>query len=211
MFDYPYLKAKDTDYRKLNITPEASKDEITDAKNDILSFLDAQKLEIEKNLKHIYENVQGLRDVEDEIARLQNSSSSDEAEKYRELLERSTVLEIQAQKIDPRFSEYKKQLAELRAKVSEINNMKLESQEGRNEYDLSIPLHTLLKLSDFEHPVFSDKEKRMVISLIREELADFFEKEKNTGCFHPSDFTRKHFYLDFNYNEYLDGGINVEK
>jgi len=204
MFNYPVILPQNTTYSLLGITPEAYTDDITDAKNELAREFNATKKMLEKRISLVQNNVPGLQ-VKRELLRnfmkddmLRKSRESE----YRKLLDEIKLLEKEAQKTDPEFNELERKLIEVNQKITNLNVIKLESDEDRKKHDENLPACTILKMEKFQPEILTDARTRLFF--IRKSLSDFFEMDKSVSCYHPSDFTRSNFYSDYEPNNIID-------
>jgi DNA repair exonuclease SbcCD ATPase subunit len=200
MFSYPLLRNTNTQYHKLNITPEATQQQIQDAMVEMRSSLRNRKSHIQKKLKRIYESVPELPALNGRV--ITAKKSKDDLSELKDDLAKKKELEKKALSIDAAYQDYIAKIKAINDTINEINNMKLGNPEERKKYDLATPPCSLLKLSAMDLPLFS--RRPVALLKIREALAEYLEKTEGLVCYHPSDFTKTHFEIDFSYSKLLD-------
>lgn len=206
LFSYPLPEPENTDYHKLGITPEATPDEIREAKSRIIERLNRQKKEVDKKLNYVYQKIDGLQQVYKDIEMLRGQGEDKNTENLIHKEELLQKLEEDAIMSEPEYKNLRERSQEIERKINEINLMILEKPEERIKYDQKHPPYALLKLESCDQEIFTKGGKSLALFLLRCEVADFLA-EHGVECYHPSDLTRKDFLSDFSYNPILDGGI----
>jgi hypothetical protein len=202
MFDYPLPIPRHTHYEELGIAPEATPDEIREAKESSINRLVEQRNSVLKALKEVYRHVPALEGAYRDVEKPRNNPDSTEAEELRQSRKKLTALEQKALKIRPDYRELRGRLEKLDSAERRINIKAFDNPEARTADDEDNPPLTLLKLADCAEDKFYDN--RVAMDLIRRELTDFLEMQGET-VYHPSDLTRRDFTTDFTPNELLDG------
>ncbi len=205
MFDYPLPISRDTLYERLGLEPEASADEIRDAKTEALVRIRDEIASIDRQLAAVNQAVPGLVDAHARMRRLQRDSDGGAAADARGLADARRQLAIseeRAQQANPRYQELRRRADQLAREEIELNNIPLDRPEGREAYDAAHPPLALLKLTACARDQFV--ENRHAIHLIRRELTAFLT-EQGEEVFHPSDLTREDFSNDYVRHSLLDG------
>ncbi len=202
MFNYPVILSRNTSYAKLGLTPDATANEIMDAKGEFLQSLNAQRQALVTRQAKIFEAVPGLPSARSRLDTMKKNSEKSDPAALKKLNGEIFDLEKEALKADPDFKKIESDILRIDKEVNEINLILLEKGEDRRKYDLSNPPCILLRFEDFRADVLSGYRTKLIY--IRKELSRFFEEIKNLHCFHPSDLTRRIFNTDFEYNKRID-------
>jgi hypothetical protein len=201
MFDFPLTIPKQTTYRKLGLTPEASADDIREAKGRLQAEVNAKLVVVEKALNKVYKDVPGLREALDQEQALEKRGEASDAEALSEIRQRLSELVPLALEIAPQFRRLVKEQKDLDQQSRKINLISLDSPEKRRDYDSRHPPLGLLRFADATQDSFL--ESRTALFLLRRELSAYFSQKGET-VFHPSDLTRQDFRQDFAFNKELD-------
>ncbi|MBN2202418.1 hypothetical protein JW777_10720 [bacterium] len=202
MFHFPLILSRDTSYAKLGLKPDATANDIQDAKGEILQSLGARKQMLEKRRAGIYEAVPGLETARSRLETMNKSAEKTDPSALKKLHSEIAALEKEAVRIDPDFRKIESDLGRIDREVNDINLIELEKREERQKYDLSTPPCILLRFEEFRADVLTDF--RTLLFYARKEFSRFLEEEKNIHCFHPSDLTRRIFTSDYEYNQRID-------
>jgi hypothetical protein len=200
VFDYPLLFQRDTLYTKIGLSPEASPVEIREAKNERLAELNRRRRAIEKRLAEVHKQNPDFEPARRDLKGLQQQDGQEAA--CSAATARLRQLEAALLRSCPDYPQLERELTEIDSQVNELNNIRLESPDERQKYDAITPPCALIKLARHEAPVLTDP--RVQLHAIRREVAAFLEEEKNTYCFHPSDWTRRLFLSDYEHLPLLD-------
>jgi len=188
MFDYPFLRIGDNIYSKLGIKPDSRKDEINKAIGHYKNLTN-------KLINQIEEYIELKKDEGSGI-----SNPNNDELKIRKQRKESIKTELISAGIN--INDPKKEIERLKEEILKINSFEPGKTDKRDEYDFSFPPAILLRTQYTIPQVYIDK--RTLLSVLREDLVNFFENSKKLGCYHPSDLTRKDFSSDFRPNEILD-------
>jgi len=200
MFDYPIPPLQYGQYADLNLGPEATAEEINEARQELTTRLRGWQKVVQRELDAVYQQVPGLRESWEKLKSLEDADS--EANEHCEVQLQLAALEEKAIQIEPHFEEIRNKLGELQCRIHEVNLMSIQSPEVRIEYDRDHPPLELIKLADCGASPLDDP--KTMLRMLRLELCDFFEQAGET-VFHPSDLTRNDFSHDFSHNRNLDG------
>jgi hypothetical protein len=200
MFDYPLLFRRDTLYARIGLSPEASPAEIREAKGEREEDLNRRRMVIQQRLAGIHKQVPAFEPARKELKELEKQQGQDAAR--RSAASQFHRLEAEVSRRFPEFQQLERESTEIDSKINELHNMRLESPEERLKYDTATPPCALVKLSRHDIPVVTDQ--RVRLHAVRREVAAFLEQEKNTHCFHPSDWTRRLFMSDYEQVPLLD-------
>ena len=198
MFDYPIPPLRSGLYGELGLSPEATAEEINEARQELSSALKSQQKSVQRDLDAVYQSVAGLRQAEDDLTKAK--SESDPA-KLRAAQLKLAGLEEQALRLQPQFKTLAAQAKDLDRRISETALLAIQSPEDRLKYDASHPPLELIKLADCATAPWHDR--KTMLAMIRDELTDFFE-QAGEAVFHPSDLTRSDFSKDFTPDPTLD-------
>ncbi len=198
MFDYPVPVPRITAYREFGIDPEATPEEIRDAKNEVSSRIAVERSAVERDLEEVYRAVPGLREAQARVRDLQ-ATGRDAA--LREASRTLSEIEQKASRACPGFKALRDRLAELDRRIIDLNRLVLENPEERAIYDQAHPPLALLKLADCSRDGFT--KTRTALMLLRREVSSFLEK-RGERVLHPSDLIREDFREDFTPNPLLD-------
>ena len=201
MFTYPFSVPKNTTYDELGLTPEATAEDVREAKWRLQIEVTTKKSSVEKALDEVFAQVSGLRDACNEEQRVKNSHDPEELKKLTEIQGRISARLPKALAVNPDFRRLQEQQEELKRRMGEINLISLDNPEKRGEHDAFHPPLGLLRYTDSAQDGFLDN--KTALFLIRSELGGFFS-DKGEEVFHPSDITRTDFPMDFTENEELD-------
>jgi hypothetical protein len=203
LFSYPLPEPQNTAYHRLRIAPEATEEEIRDAKSRLLGQLTKRKEEINTRLSDVYSQVDGLGQIYKDIGELRSQGKDanlhDLSEKEKKLAE----LEVKAVAVTPDYKQLVEDSKDLQRRINELNQLNLEKRDERMKYNQETPPCALLRLESDEPGIFT-KDRRLALSLLHSDLVDFLE-QKGEECYHPSDLTRKNFQSDFTFVHLLDG------
>ncbi|MFM9966072.1 MAG: hypothetical protein ACKV2Q_33240 [Planctomycetaceae bacterium] len=198
MFDYPIPPLRTGLYGDLGLSPEATAEEINEARLEQSSRLKSQLASVNRELDVVYQRLPGLREAKVELTTAQ--SKSDPAQLRAAQLKLAS-LEEQALRLQPQFKSLLTQQADLERRVNESALLPIQNPEERLKYDASHPPLELIKLADCATAPWNDR--KTMLALVREELASFFE-QAGEPVFHPSDLTRSDFSHDFTHDPTLD-------
>jgi len=202
MFDYPLPIPRNTHYQELGIAPEATLEEVREAKEEAVKYLEGQQNDASKALDEIYEHVPGLKEAYRHIGALQTSHGKKVSGKPDSVQGDLVEMEKKAMTISPYFKELRDRFTELDKNIKRINAVALDNPETRAAYDAANPPLALLRLADCTSDKFTDN--KVAMHLLRHELSKFLAKHRDKA-FHASDLTREDFTSDFTPNELLDG------
>jgi predicted nucleic acid-binding Zn-ribbon protein len=198
MFDFPLPPAPFGLYEQLGLSPEATAEEINEARQELASELQSEKRQVDKQLDEVYQHVDGLREV---YGKLGGENSENDPRAFRAMQSQVAQLEDRACQFNSEYSLLREQAADLERRIHETNLIKLQNPQERLVYDQSHPPLELLKLADCGSGPFDDR--KVVVALIRAELSEFFE-QAGEAVYHPSDLTREDFTDDFTHDPLLD-------
>lgn len=85
--------------------------------------------------------------------------------------------------------------------IAEVNAIKIDSRERREDYDAKHPPLTLLKVRPPSSELFERSDRRLIV--LRRDLERALE-DVGEHVYHPSDLTRVDFVRDFMASEMLD-------
>ena len=201
MLHYPMLIPARTDYSRLGVDPEATAQEVNEAKAEYINKLEGRLREVGKRLASVFEAVPGLKDAYSDYESLEarDADTSNRTDLVRELRR----LEERATAIEPEFQRLRKREAELNKELEEVNVMDLLNPTKRESYDGHHPPLRLLELENATRDRFAT-DRKLFPGLLRRSLARHFEK-RGEPVFHPSDQTRRDFTADFSHTPLLDG------
>ena len=202
MLDYPYSVARG-DYHTLGVGPEATVEEISQAKIEVVGALNAKKNRIDKRIKEVSSTFEGLEEAYKEAKRIQADPEGSAPQDVRVAAQRLARLERDAQAIEPDFSRLREMSHDVQLSIEAVNRMQLQNPDDRLEYDRAHPPFALLKLSKNERDQFATVQQ-LTLPLLRRELSRFLTV-KGEEVFHPSDLTREDFSADFTHHPLLDG------
>lgn len=201
MFDYPLSIPVKTAYQELNVPPDASADEIREAKTTAVLRIQKEKARIEADLGRVYGHLPALGEVRREL-RTQAIDGDQPADSQRQAARlRLIELEREAEHLLPGFKALERRVEELTRREIEINGMRLEDPASRKVYDDNHPPLALLKLADCTRDAFTAN--GTAIHLVRRELSEFLAA-RGEPVFHPTDLTQNDFSADFSENPFLD-------
>jgi chromosome segregation ATPase len=202
MLDYPLNLPGTSAYTLLKIDPEATVEEIREAKQEVISDLRSRLDAVNAALQKVHSAVPGLREAQRRLKELtaEKSENVNAAELARAQHDMAAI-QKQVRAINPAFPELEEKAADLDRQINEINSMMLEKPSARAEHDAQHPPLELLKLEDCRQDDFRDN--RVAISLLRQELSAFLEK-RGEQVYHPSDVSRRDFTADFSFCPLLD-------
>lgn len=204
MFDYPIEVPSSTEYTRLGIDPEATSQEVSEAKAEFVARITTRQREVTQTLEDVYARVEGLRDAVRAFKELDSSGKggTDRTRVVRRLRE----FERRAQEVQPRYNALRKETEELAREREEVNSLGVvQSPAEREAYDrLHPPLH-LLKLEDARRDAFA-RDRRLMLPIVRRHVSQFLE-DHGEPVHHPSDLTRSDFTADFSHNPLLDGPV----
>ena len=201
MFDFPFTFPKQTIYQELGLTPEASAEDIREAKSRRQTELKAQCAFVEKALNEVYAKVPGLREALAQEQTLEKSNKASDAVALTDVRRQLSLLIPRALEANLDFRRLQKEHKDLDLQSRDINLITLDNPDRRLEYDRRNPPLGLLRFVDAAQDGFV--ESRTALFLVRRELSGFF-CEKGETVFHPSDMTRREFHRDYAYNQELD-------
>lgn len=199
MFDYPIPPLQYGQYADLDLGPEATAEEINEARQELTTSLRTRQRIVQRNLDAVYQQVPGLRQASEKLKSLEDAST--EVNEYRQVQLKLAELQEKAMQIEPRFKQIRDELDELRCRIHEVHLMPIQNPEERIEYDRNHPPLDLIKLADCGASPLEDPET--MLRMLRLELSDFLEQAGEI-VFHPSDLTRNDFSHDFSHNRNLD-------
>lgn len=199
MFDYPLPFDRKNAYTRIGVTPEATAAEIREAKSGIIRRLNQRKHFIERRLSEIYGKIPELKTTREKLVQATGESGE---RNQQALLRKCRRLEAEAQGLETDFTNMERESRQIDARISELNNTRLETTEERHSYDITTPPCALLKLMLYQPPVLF--QRRVMLYKLRRVLSTFLEDEKGVACFHPSDLTRRFFLSDFEAHPLLD-------
>lgn len=201
MFDYPLPPLHGGLYAQLQVSPEATAEEINGARQGYISQLKFDQKKVRQQLEFIYANVPGLKDVLEQVEALLQSGESGDPIVLRAAQARAAVHEEEADSAHPEFRDLREKLNRLELDIHEANVIAIQKPEDRREYDQSHPPFEILKLEDcFSSPL---DDRRTMLAAVRSELSDFLE-QAGESVFHPSDLSRGDFSGDFIFDPSLD-------
>jgi len=196
MFDYPIPPRRGGIYAQLGLGPEATAEEINEARQELSSHLKQQQKFVQRELDDVYRQLPELRETWTAFKAIEAGS-----DKYSELQVKLTKLEEQAVGICSNFKSLREQSEDFERQLHEANLLAIQNPDDRMEYDRSHPPFELLKLADCADDPLDDR--KVMLAEIRRELSDFFE-QSGEQVFHPSDLTRNDFSHDFTRDPSLD-------
>jgi hypothetical protein len=207
MLRYPFVVPHQSVYTLLGVDPEASSDEVRDAKLETCTRLDAELKAINKRLSGIYDKVPGLRQAEKSVSNLMARSSKEGSdcaagiEALKKTQQEHSLLFRQARAVDPHFADLKHQAGELERQIREMNSLNLDNPRVRDEYDEKHPPFAILKLENCRRDEF--RLNNVAVKIVRRELSKYLQTQ-NEVVYHPSDLSRQDFTGDFSYCPILD-------
>lgn len=201
MFKYPLLLTADTEYARLGISPDATAGGIREAKTEIVNGLDARRRELQKRLAAVDQKLPDLPRMKNTVRELKESEAGG-SPKLNTALRDLAEFESKAMLVDGDYRKILKEIGEIELKINAINNLKLDKPDERLKYDLSTPPCALLRLNE-DRPAFLVDRKTALFN-VRRELSAFIEEEFDMTCYHPSDYTRRVFFEDWEPNDTLD-------
>lgn len=202
MFDFPLPISRAAIYEKLEVGPEATAEEIGDARTELVNSLRARRMATDRALEEVYALVPEFKSTAEELKTLEGQGREADPARLRRVQIRLGKLEEEAVRINPQFVKLRGEAAELDSEVHAANLIALQSAEERLKYDRANPPCELLKLVDCRHDEF--RENRVAMTLVRRELTEFLSLS-GEDVFSPSDLTREDFSHDFNHTPLLDG------
>lgn len=201
MFDYPIPPLSHGLYNELGVGPEATAEEISEARQELTVHLRARQKAAQRVLEDVYQEVPQLRETREELKSLEVQGAEADPAKFRNVQLRLTELEEKALTIRSDYKAVRDEAAVVERRLNEVNLMPIQNPEQRLEYDRSHPPLELIKLSDCTTTPLDDP--KVALRMVREQLSDFF-KQSNEEVFHPSDLTRNDFRCDFTPDANLD-------
>jgi hypothetical protein len=202
MFDYPIPKRENTLYSKLQISPDATEQQINDAVSRIKSSLNEKKGKLSKTLDQVYKAYPKIRELEKNLNDIRCQKEAD-LSKLQSVLKKIRALEESVLKEFPWYKNHLETIEKVDKEINEINTMKLDKPTERANYNIATPPCALLKLEKIEVPLFKDT--KVAQFLLRKEMAVFLKEKFGISTYHPSDFTRDNFQSDFRRIKSLDG------
>lgn len=199
MFDYPIPPLRFGLYAELGLGPEATSEEINEARQELSSQLKSRQKTIQRELDAVYQKVPGLREAWEKLKTLEEAEG--DAEEFRETQLKLAALEEKAMQVHPEFKALRDTMGETQHRIHEINSMPIQNPEDRLEYDQSHPPLELIDLADCGASLLDDP--KVMLRMVRLELSEFFE-QSGEAVFHPSDLTRNDFSHDFTQDRNLD-------
>jgi chromosome segregation ATPase len=208
MFNLPFTIPNNTLYDELNVEPEATAHEIGMALVEAVRRIENKRRALEKQLSAVYDEVEDLKEVEQEIEREAAKPSDVNREIVAVRRDELSRLRRRAQEIDPRYVDMREELTALKQRKTALNRINLQSNEQRDDYDSANPPLDLLKLERDERNPFSrdeslDLNTKTTLALLRHEISSYLA-ELGEDVFHPSDLTRESFAEDFVFNPLID-------
>ena len=201
MFSYPLSVPADTTYDELGIAPDAADGDIGPAKIERTRELQAASSRIDVELKTVYDALPALATALEDIAALEALGGDADPKKLHDLRVQLTELEGRAREKMPDFTAKRARTLDLKRKLNELNALALDQRDKRAAYDREYPPLALLKLAETQSTGLP--EDRTALFLIRQEVAQFLT-DQGEEVFHPSDWTREDFSMDFEVNPILD-------
>lgn len=199
MFDYPLPPLRTGVYAQLGLGPDATSEEIDEARQELSNQLRRQLKAGQADLEAIYQKVPGLREACAELEAAEAAgTTSDKATAAQAKL---AILEDAALRAFPGYKRLREDVAQLERRLHEANLLPIRNPKDRLEYDRCHPPLELLKLADCATSPLDDR--KQMLAIVRKELSDFLE-QCGEEVFHPSDFTRRDFSHDFTEDKTLD-------
>ncbi len=212
MFDYPLWVPRENRYALLGVPPEATAEEVRDALNERKQDLDAQALEVARQVKEVYDKVPGLKEAEEQVKALRGRRDEGKPVDGAALAaaqKRLDEAEAKARRANPEFRALQRKQAELEAAARDLNTLGLQNTKERQEYNRAHPPLDLLELTNCASEPFADPaDTRTPLVQLRRELARFLARQ-GEEVYHPSDLTRDDFSADFTPTDLLDGRANT--
>lgn len=201
MFDYPIPPLRASLYTELGLGPEATTEEINEARQELTARLRSRQKSLQRSLDEVYQQLPQLRSTWEQLKALEKAGQDADPQEYREVQIKLSVLEDQAIQIRQDFKAVRDEASEVEGRIHAANLMPIQNPEDRLEYDRAHPPFELMKLADCAScPMDSSK---VMLRMVRQELGDFLE-QLGEDVFHPSDLTRSEFQHDFTANPNLD-------
>lgn len=201
MFDYPIPPLRGSLYDRLRLGPEASSEEINEAKQELAARLRARQKVVQRILEEVYQEIPDLRTTWAELKELERAGADADPQKYRQVQVRLSGLEEAALLIRSDFKAIRDEASDLEHQLHEANLMPIQNAEDRLEHDRSHPPFELIKLANCTTSPLDDT--KTMLCMVRKELSEFLE-QMGEEVFHPSDLTRTDFFHDFTRDHNLD-------
>lgn len=199
MFDYPLPPLSSGLYAELGLEPDATAEEINEARQELTSRLKSKRKAIQLELDAVYQQVPGLKDATEKLKALESAEAA--ADEFRKSQLELARLEERAQQLQPNFRALRDEASELESQIHDVNLMPLQNPDDRLNYDRNNPPYELIKLADCGASTLDDPKE--ILRAVREELSEFFEQAYES-VYHPSDLTRQDFVHDFAPDRNLD-------
>jgi hypothetical protein len=200
MIDYPLPPLRGGLYAQLGLSPEATAEEINEARQGYVFRLRTEQRAVQRELDAIYKAVPGLKEAIEELEALLGSHS-DNAKDLRRAQSQVASLEKKAREIRGDIRSLRERAARLEKDIHEANVLAIQSQKDRLEYDQTHPPFEILKLEDCASSPLDDR--TTLLWIIRTELTAFLE-QAGESIAHPSDLSRHDFSHDFSFDSTLD-------
>jgi hypothetical protein len=201
MLAFPLFISDTSDYATLGIGPEATSEEINEAKLELIDRIKAIRRQIDRKIDGVYRDVDGLKAASEELKELRGRGDVANPEALRAAELRLAGLEEKARLLAPEFQEWTERSAELERQIHDVNRMGIHKREERLAYDRRNPPFELLQLARPRRDCFSDP--RVVLAMLRRELVELLDS-RGEDVFHPSDLIRDDFTGDYCFNPILD-------
>lgn len=201
MFDYPIPPLRGSLYNRLGLGPEASSEEINEAKQELAARLRARQRVVQRALEEVYQEMPDLRTTLAELKELERAGTDADPQKYRDTQRKLSGLEEAALQIRADFKAIRDEASVLEHQLHEANLMPIQNAEERLEYDRHHPPFELMKLADCMSSPLDDT--KVMLYEVRKELSGFLE-QMGEEVFHPSDLTRTDYFHDFTRDQNLD-------
>ncbi len=205
MFDYPIPLPRNTRYDQLGIRPEASDEDLGEARDQLVDRLKLEKVGVEKSVRVVFDCAEGLEETYAALDALLASPEDPDPAELAKTQDRLASLEKDALERHPQLRQDRNRAKELAEQINEWNTLPITKPDKRSEYDRETPPLEVLKLEDCKaHGLSND---RNVISLVRREVTTLLG-ERGGLPFRCSDLETGDFRDDFTANPLLDEGVD---